>query len=364
MKKQLNKIIKIFLYYTGALLPLKKNRIFSTLMTKSNITGPTRFLYNLEYYLEKDFNVRIERYVLGRAKSVLIFSSTPFESFYKLCKFFGIKTVVRVDGFYMPTVFDNVKYENKDLKLLDEVKIELNQGMQKALLKADWVVYQSYFSKEMADKFLYNRIDRYSIIYNGVNLEHFKPIGYKKDYITIMVLGTWRDYDLLVCYLKIFKKCFKIYENIRFNILGNMSSDLEQKIISWIKENNMIDTINLVGKVTYEQLPQEINKNDISLHLKSADWCPNAVLETLACGVPVICTDVGGTKELVGIDELIINHEPFLYDDELVSKVFDKIDFVLKDIEKFKQKARIQAEKFDLSIMAKKYNKVLNGENI
>jgi glycosyltransferase involved in cell wall biosynthesis len=29
------------------------------------------------------------------------------------------------------------------------------------------------------------------------------------------------------------------------------------------------------------------------------DWCPNTVVEALACGLPVLCSHNGGTKELV-----------------------------------------------------------------
>ena len=32
------------------------------------------------------------------------------------------------------------------------------------------------FCKKMADKYLYNRIENYSIIYNGVDIKHFRPM--------------------------------------------------------------------------------------------------------------------------------------------------------------------------------------------
>jgi glycosyltransferase involved in cell wall biosynthesis len=38
---------------------------------------------------------------------------------------------------------------------------------------------------------------------------------------------------------------------------------------------------------------------DICLFFSWLDNCPNTVLEALACGVPVICTNQGGTHELI-----------------------------------------------------------------
>jgi glycosyltransferase involved in cell wall biosynthesis len=39
---------------------------------------------------------------------------------------------------------------------------------------------------------------------------------------------------------------------------------------------------------------------DWFLHCAWADHCPNVVCEALSQGTPVVCSEVGGTKELVG----------------------------------------------------------------
>ena len=60
---------------------------------------------------------------------------------------------------------------------------------------------------------------------------------------------------------------------------------------------------------------------DWMLHLAWADHCPNVVVECLSQGTPVLCTDVGGTSELIedNVSGLIIkeggyNFEPSDYD--------------------------------------------------
>ena len=55
------------------------------------------------------------------------------------------------------------------------------------------------------------------------------------------------------------------------------------------------------------------------LHLAWADHCPNVVVEALAQGTPVVCSEVGGTKELIGHGAygMVLKEEPYnfeLYD--------------------------------------------------
>lgn len=50
------------------------------------------------------------------------------------------------------------------------------------------------------------------------------------------------------------------------------------------------------------------------LHLAWADHCPNVVVEALAQGTPVVCAEVGGTKELIGNYGLVLKEEPYEYE--------------------------------------------------
>ena len=45
------------------------------------------------------------------------------------------------------------------------------------------------------------------------------------------------------------------------------------------------------------------------IHLAWLDWCPNTVVEGLCCGLPVLCSSNGGTKELVKNDGVVIQIE-------------------------------------------------------
>jgi glycosyltransferase involved in cell wall biosynthesis len=57
--------------------------------------------------------------------------------------------------------------------------------------------------------------------------------------------------------------------------------------------------VQLVGAIPPERLPLFYGAADITCLLSLSEGCPNVVLESLACGTPVVATRVGGVPELV-----------------------------------------------------------------
>jgi glycosyltransferase involved in cell wall biosynthesis len=68
-----------------------------------------------------------------------------------------------------------------------------------------------------------------------------------------------------------------------------------------------------LGDLDHDFCRQIYSVSDWMLHLCWGDNCPNVVVEALTQGCRVLCTDVGGTKELVGPYGYIYR-EPVTYD--------------------------------------------------
>ena len=62
----------------------------------------------------------------------------------------------------------------------------------------------------------------------------------------------------------------------------------------------MDDAVNFSGPYNQKQAPFIYRAADIYVTTKYLDPCPNAVLEAMACGLPVLYSASGGTPELVG----------------------------------------------------------------
>jgi glycosyltransferase involved in cell wall biosynthesis len=71
------------------------------------------------------------------------------------------------------------------------------------------------------------------------------------------------------------------------------------------------------GSVNPEVYMQVYSAADWMLHLAWADHSPNVVVEALSQGTPVVCGEVGGTKELVGDYGIVLKERAYgfeLYD--------------------------------------------------
>lgn len=76
---------------------------------------------------------------------------------------------------------------------------------------------------------------------------------------------------------------------------GNMTAQL-QKLVS---ELNLESSVKFLGSIVADQLSQPLSAADVFvLSTRNEGWA-NVLLESMACGVPVVATDVGGNREVV-----------------------------------------------------------------
>jgi glycosyltransferase involved in cell wall biosynthesis len=66
-----------------------------------------------------------------------------------------------------------------------------------------------------------------------------------------------------------------------------------------VVELDLADVVTLVGSVPHRDTPAFYRAGDVFALSSDFDNSPNAVLEAMACGLPVVATDAGGVRELV-----------------------------------------------------------------
>ena len=62
----------------------------------------------------------------------------------------------------------------------------------------------------------------------------------------------------------------------------------------------LADAVEFVGRYSQAAAPEIVRRAHVLIHTKVNDPCPTAVIESMACGVPVAYPASGGTVELVG----------------------------------------------------------------
>lgn len=80
------------------------------------------------------------------------------------------------------------------------------------------------------------------------------------------------------------------------------------RIVYTARELGLEDRVHLHGHVEPARVRAHLQRADALLHASLSEGLPNVVLEAMACAVPVVATDVGGTREAVhdGVEGFLV----------------------------------------------------------
>jgi glycosyltransferase involved in cell wall biosynthesis len=119
-----------------------------------------------------------------------------------------------------------------------------------------------------------------------------------------------------------------------------------------LDELGLRDRVDFVGRYSQRDAPDLIRRAHVFLHTKVKDPCPSAVIEAMACGLPVVYAKSGGTVELVGDDAGIGVEHPDTWDrDEppTPEALAHAVERALAELARFSAAARQRAvERFAL----------------
>lgn len=180
---------------------------------------------------------------------------------------------------------------------------KVNQRLQFLLDHADYVIYQSAFSRDSSELFLNTSNSPSTIIYNAVDTEQYRPPVNKEisDMLNLLVIGS--HYERERVFLAIDAVAALINQGVAVNlsIYGRYlwSKYSIEELTEYIRLMEVEGHISVKGSYSQLEAIQIYQKADILLHLKYKDPCPTVPIEAMACGVPVIGSNSGGLPELV-----------------------------------------------------------------
>lgn len=183
-----------------------------------------------------------------------------------------------------------------------------NQPMRELLRLADYVIYQSEFCRETADRFLGIRVGASEVLYNPVNTNVFCPLQVEEndtETITLLLAGShWSLYRPQVA-IEVLRLVSRENEHVKLKIAGRFcwekNPEVARKQVSVIAERLGVGgKVEYVGPYTQHEAASLIQGCSILLHTKYNDPCPRLVVEAMACGLPVVYSATGGVPELVG----------------------------------------------------------------
>ena len=199
----------------------------------------------------------------------------------------GSKNIYRIDGIWINT--------------LDKDRRSKNTSIADGLAAANGVIFQSEFCQEAVIKNLKYKPPNSVIIYNGADPSEFKlDTKHRPAKPSFITMCKWRPHKRLNDTVSGFIKS-KVSQTCQLHVYGEVDSRVNHPNViyhGWSTESQKI-------------LPWCI----ASVHISYLDWCPNAVVESLVAGVPVIYADSGGTPYLVRNDGFKISDRPWDFKD-------------------------------------------------
>lgn len=101
---------------------------------------------------------------------------------------------------------------------------------------------------------------------------------------------------------------------VRLEILGSdPPADMGEpgqltRILHTVRELGLEERVRVHGHLPPQQVRSHLQSADALLHSSLTEGLPNVVIEAMACAVPVVATDVGGTREAVrdGVDGFLV----------------------------------------------------------
>jgi glycosyltransferase involved in cell wall biosynthesis len=152
--------------------------------------------------------------------------------------------------------------------------------------------------------------ERVTVIGNGVDLDRFQPVNQSEarqklnipaDAQVIVSVGALIPRKGFQFLIPAVAKIAARYPKLKAYIVGKGDPG-ELKELA--RKHNVDDRIFLVGSRANEELKDWYSAADLSCLVSSREGWPNVVLESLACGTPVLATGLWGVPEILVSPEL------------------------------------------------------------
>jgi len=221
-------------------------------------------------------------------------------------------------------------------------------------------------NSEEVRKIYFNKIDgkeeKFEVIYNGIEIEKYEKLKENpelknelkiKNEKIILTGGRLSFEKNLETFLHIAKNVKKEFSEVKFIIVGE--GEEKEKLL---KLTDKLDLKNDVIFTGYrDDLAELIKISDIVVLISLWEGMPNLIIEGMLCKKPVICTEIGGGREIIKDGET-----GFLVNPKDINEIINKILILLNNPEickGFGEKGyNYVKEKFSLEKMVKSYEEL------
>lgn len=209
--------------------------------------------------------------------------------------------------------------------------------------RAKVVIANSEGLKELAQKTA--PAQEFIVINNGVDVKQFQPhsdknINRKVKLISIGRLVEQKGYIYLL-------EAIKNMENVELALVGD--GNLMGRLKAMAEKKNI--NVTFLGMIEHDRVADYLREANIFVLPSLNEGMSNAILEAMACGLPIIATDTGGSRELITDNGFIIEKGSIKALERAISIYLDDHNL----INEHGSRSRLYAERMSWDNIAKKY---------
>ena len=182
------------------------------------------------------------------------------------------------------------------------VRFESSEFLQQVVRR--WVDVVFYVSKAMEGS-LKELLPSKPLVYtpNGVELQQFqnKMRRRKSQLVAVGRLRWQKGYEYMIAAVN---EVFKEHKDYVLLIIG--TGVLEDQVKRQVESLGIKDRVKFLGTQPRGKIVDFLNESNIFIMSSVTEGFPKALLEAIACGTPVVVTDVGSCKEMAQNAGLIV----------------------------------------------------------
>jgi glycosyltransferase involved in cell wall biosynthesis len=157
--------------------------------------------------------------------------------------------------------------------------------------------------------------DKVRVVGNGVDTVKFHPvprsearsrIGLPTDAPVLVTVGGLTERKGFHRVIELLPRLRQILPGLRYLVVGGPSAegDWGPRLQEQVRELGLQEAVLFLGPVAPEELKWVLSAADVFVLATRNEGWANVILEAMACGLPVVATDVGGNREVVSRSEL------------------------------------------------------------
>lgn len=195
------------------------------------------------------------------------------------------------------------------------------------------------------------------LLHNAIDTKRFTAVEKKQESNTIVMVGSLTANKGQKLAIEIVHELHQRKISIKLRLIGD--GPMKNDLIDLAKQLSVYEAIDFLGVVDFPE--QLLLRSSLYLHTSYSESFGLVLIEAMACGLPVICTDAFGNRDLIQEGE-----NGYLIRERNPKVLADKIQFLLENENERKrmgENARVFAQDFGMEKYVERLLAVYNDSN-